>query len=430
MLNPWVSLAVYETEMLISFVFFSAVFPRRVSGRKCLLVGFLLFAAGSAVNLIFVNNGVLNTLVTVLLNSLFARFCFQQSACQGIFYSIILGTVNAALETIVIGLFSAFTGSIMQEYNRNLPLLIVEGSTCKGLYFLISLLFARMVRPGVQTIRLNRNLFFFPVAAVVCQTISWYILVQPDTPGKTHALLAVSSVLLMFATMLLFITYQDQIRKDGEAIQVKNALERLQTEASYYQILEQQNHQLMMCVHDTKKHLAAIKSLEDDPQINSYVEKLSQQLADYSHNCHSGNKLLDVMIHKFSIDCETKGIHFDYEIKLCNLKVVEDIDLVAILGNLMDNAITAAEQSLDKTVSLATAIRNTYNVIVISNSCDIPPKVSGKQLISSKEDQTVHGFGLKSVARTLKKYSGDFEWTYDLSSRTFTVTVMLGGRNK
>ncbi len=96
----------------------------------------------------------------------------------------------------------------------------------------------------------------------------------------------------------------------------------------------------------------------------------------------------------------------------------------------MDNAITAAEQSLKKTVSLATAIRDTYNVIVISNSCDTPPKVSGNQLISTKEDQTVHGFGLKSVARTLKKYSGDFEWTYDLPSRTFTVTVMLSGRNE
>ncbi len=88
----------------------------------------------------------------------------------------------------------------------------------------------------------------------------------------------------------------------------------------------------MVCVHDTKKHLAAIKSLEDNPQINSYVEKLTRQLADHSHNCHSGNKLLDVMIHKFSIDCETKGIRFDREIKLCNLKVVEDIDLVAISG--------------------------------------------------------------------------------------------------
>lgn len=77
MLNPWVSLVVYQTEMMISFLFFSAVFSRRLSGGRCLLVGFLLFTAGSAVNLISHNNGVLNALITVLLNVLFARLCFQ-----------------------------------------------------------------------------------------------------------------------------------------------------------------------------------------------------------------------------------------------------------------------------------------------------------------------------------------------------------------
>ncbi len=164
------------------------VSPRRMTGGRCLLSGFLLFAAGSVVNLIFCNNGVLDSAVTVLLNSLFACLCFRNKLRQGIFYSVILGIVNAALETVVVGLFSVLTGNDVLEHNRNLPLLIVECSACKGL--------------------------FFPVVTVICQTTSWYILIQPSTAGKTQVLLAVSSVLLLFATVLLFITYQDQIRKD------------------------------------------------------------------------------------------------------------------------------------------------------------------------------------------------------------------------
>ena len=38
-----------------------------------------------------------------------------------------------------------------------------------------------------------------------------------------------------------------------------------------------------------------------------------------------------------------RNIHFEYDVKLCNLNEVEDIDLVAILGNLIDNAVSAAE---------------------------------------------------------------------------------------
>lgn len=209
-------------------------------------------------------------------------------------------------------------------------------------------------------------------------------------------------------------------------MQMKNEMKRLQTEQSYYHILEQQNQQLMIYAHDTKKHLAAIHSLNSDPQIDNYVTKLSNQLTEYTRNCHSGNKLLDVMIHKFCIECEMRNIHFEYDVKLCNLNNVEDIDLVAILGNLIDNAITAADQSSKKTVSFATAKRNSYSILVITNSCDEAPQTQGRHLITSKVDSHRHGFGLKSVKKTLKKYQGDFEWGYDESSCIFTITVMIG----
>lgn len=57
--------------------------------------------------------------------------------------------------------------------------------------------------------------------------------------------------------------------------------------------------------------------------------------------------MLDVMIHKFVVDCSMRNIHFEYDVKLCNLNEVEDIDLVAILGNLIDNAVSAAEESCE-----------------------------------------------------------------------------------
>ena len=91
----------------------------------------------------------------------------------------------------------------------------------------------------------------------------------------------------------------------------------------------------------------------------------------------------------------------------------------------MDNAITAAEQSTDKTINFTTVHRNSYSVIVISNSCDAPPKQSGNRLISTKHDNGMHGFGLKSVKKAICKYQGDFEWDYNEKECSFTVTVML-----
>ena len=99
--------------------------------------------------------------------------------------------------------------------------------------------------------------------------------------------------------------------------------------------------------------------------------------------------------------------------------------MVAILGNLLDNAVTAAEHSSEKTITLNTARRNAYSVIIISNSCDIPPKQSGNKLLSTKSDAKSHGFGLKSVAKTVHKYQGDYDWEYNAEKKSFTITVMI-----
>lgn len=430
MLNPIASFCVYFSEMIIAYIFFGGIFEQRFSAIKRALIGIALFSVCSVLNIMLNNNVIVNGFSTFIITFLFSIVCFRSSIRQCFFYTVTLVVLNTAIETLIIAISAYVTGNAFLDYNNNTILFLFEATSCKSAYFLLVLLISRFIYPTEKSAKVPVSFLTYPVVSIFCIFIFWHVSAQPECSHEVQVLLAMAGGCLFISSVLLFITYSRQVEKDSATIQVKSELTRLQTEQSYYQILDQQNQQLLLYAHDAKKHLTAIQALNDDPQIENYVMKLLGQLTDYTHNCHSGNKLLDVMIHKFTIDCEMKGICFDYEVKLCNLKVVDDIDLVAILGNLMDNAITAAEQSLDKKVSLATVIRNTYNVIVISNSCDIPPKASGRQLISSKEDKSLHGFGLKSIARTLKKYNGDFEWTYDLPNRTFTVTVMLSGRNE
>lgn len=426
MLNPTISSIVFASEMLIAYIFFSNMFDKRFSIVKCLGFGSLLYILCAAANLLSGNNGIINLATATAINILFSYLCFESGFRHCIFYSVILSAANASIEIAVISAVGALTGSDFLDYNSNFPLFVLECSTSKLLYFFLILIFSNVAKSRTTITKLPFNLFLYPISTSVCLVVFWYINALPETPYTTQNLLAVASMFLLATTILLFVTYQHQLEKDYNMMQMKREYEKLQTEKSYFQILEQQNEQLSIYAHDAKNHLAAINSLNTDPQISNYVSKLSKQLTEYSRNCRSGNKLLDVMIHKYSVDCEFRGIHFDYDVKLCNLKKLEDIDLVAILGNLLDNAITAAERSKHKSISLSTAHRNSYNIIIISNSCDTPPQSKGAMLITSKADRDMHGFGLKSVKRTLKKYQGDFEWFYDEKNRVFTITVMVG----
>ena len=425
MLNPLVSCSVYGFEMLIIYVFFTRISERKTTSLKILFVGLVLFEAGSALNLLFQNNLWINTVVSIAIRVLFCIFCFDVNAFLAACYSVVLVVLNFALELVSVLVISAITGTETIDYNSNLALLILECSTSKILFFVTCLIMSHIIKPHAAFSKYQLNLFFFPLCSALCLMIFWFICTRDNVTYDIQLLLSVASVIIFGSTVLLFITYQHQIDAESEHLRVKSENERLQTEKSYYDILEQQNQQLMIYTHDTKNHLAAIQSLSTDPAIDEYIAKLLNQLKDYSSNCHSGNKMLDVMINKFVIDCNRRGIHFDYYLKSCNLKKLDDIDLVAILGNLMDNAITAAAKSNDKKISLETTQRNGYSVIIISNSCDIAPTLQAGQLVTSKDDKILHGFGLKSVSKTLKRYSGDFGWEYSELYHEFIITVMV-----
>ena len=425
MLNPLFSLGVYLIEMLISYIFYSSLVEHKFTTIKTLLIGVVLFTFGSTVNILLRNNGAINTLTTWLINVCFAYFCFDSSLSKSMFYAAILGIVNVALEVSVVTISSFVVGSSFLSYNDNFLLLVFQTITIKTLYFLITLLLIKVLRPGDDRGTVPLDFLVYPVATTACQTIFWHICSQPTTSRNVQILLSVSSACLFISTIFLFLAYSHQVKKERQTIQIQSELSRLQNEQSYYQILDQQNQQLMIYAHDAKKHLAAIQALNEDPEIGSYVTKLSEQLKDYSRSRNSGNKLLDVMLHKYEIDCKMRSISFEYDVKVCNLSQLEDIDLVAILGNLLDNAVTAAEKSEEKWIVLNTVHRNAYSVIILSNSCDTQPKRSGNRLLSTKSNVNFHGFGLKSVAKAISKYQGDFEWSYDAEKHTFTVTVMI-----
>ncbi len=426
MMNPIVAVSVFSLEILICYIFFSNIFQRKRSNLICFLCGAIAALLAASCNLLSHNSGVINTIVSTVVQCTFAYICFHTKLYISFFYSLILVVIGGTAEVFVIFTFSHIMGVEFLAYNDNLMVLIMECSTSKIIYFLVTLIFSRIANPDSGMKKLPLTLFLYPVTCSICLVLFWHIVTRPGLSLDIQFRLSIASVLHMVSTILLFITYQHQLEKESKAIHMQNEVDRLRVEKSYYDILEQQNQKLRIYAHDAKNHLSAIQSLTDDPQINQYIGSLSRQLADYTRICNSGNKMLDIMLHKYDLECRSKGIDFQYDVKLCNLSGIEDIDLVAILGNLMDNAMTAAARSEEKYIRLETGRHNAYQILTIRNSSDTAPQTEGDSLISSKKNKEYHGFGLKSVAQVLQKYQGDFDWNYDSATSQFAVTAMIG----
>lgn len=425
MLNIAYSCFVYLVAATINYIFFYGTYEVRGRITTSIFFGLVLFELGSIINISFGNTIWINFIFMFIVHMAFSLTCFKINFSTAALYSVVLLIASTALEFATIFIVSALSHRATTDYNSDIYLLTIMAIICKSLYFIFCIILMRFIRNKPIRKKYPPSFYLYPIMVFICLTIFWYICVNEKTNEFTKGLLAAISGMLFFSTIFLFVVYHRNLEKEHEYLNLKNEYYRLQTEKSYYDILEHQNQQLMIYAHDARNHLAAIQSLNTDPNIENYILKLSEQLRTYTNNCQSGNMILDVIINKYVTECDMREINFQYDVRIYNLGNIDSIDTVAILGNLLDNAVSAAEKSAAKSVSIETSTRNNYGVVIISNSCDTPPKSNGRELITTKDEPKFHGLGVKSVLKTLKKYGGDMSWEYNGINKVFITTVMI-----
>lgn len=411
--------------MLVTYNFFSQIADKKLKSIYCIIIGALLFESGVIVNILLSNTIWINALYIAFINVLFGYLCFDLKIKKIVFYSIILDIFDGALEYVTIFLISAITNTKPNIYLDNIAYYVMYASISKTLYFLTCSILARFVKKEKLTVKFPIGLYFYPIVVICTLLTFWRICTETAISDELQIISVIISLSLFFSIIILFIVYQHSIEKENKLFLLQNEFDKIKTDKSYYDILEKQNQELRIYAHDAKKHLSAIRELNENPIIDEYVNTMSEALKSHSSSCHSGNHLLDVIINKYATECQIKNINFSFDVKLCNLKSINNFDLVAILDNLLDNAIEAAENSKDAFITFSTNYTNTFAVITISNSCNQAPVTANNKLVTTKKDKSKHGIGIKSVRKALKKYDGDLELEYEEKEQIFTTTVML-----
>lgn len=416
---------IYLFEMMIEYIFFSRISKVKPHLPIRIFIGTILFVFAVVINYIFENSIAINAVYFFTANLVFSFLCFSLPFKQRIFYVIVLYVFSLLPEFGTIFIISSIFRVDVNAYNSDPILLIIIGCISKTLYFIICLILLRFIEKEKNHSKFPTTLYIYPFVTVCSIVMLWVLALKYEFTYGIRTLLASVSIILLGATIVLFLSYQQNIKKENEYILLKSEYNRLQTEKTYYDILEHQNQQLMIYAHDAKNHLNTIKDLNTNPVIDKYIKQMYDNLIDYSSVSHSGNMTLDVILNRYKTESKLNDIEFTFDVRLCNLSFVEDFDLVTILDNLLDNAIEAAKKSNAKVVSIETDRRNNYEVVIVTNSCDQKPVTSDNRLITTKKDKAIHGLGLRSVAKTLKRYDGDIAWEYLETEREFITTVMM-----
>jgi len=180
-------------------------------------------------------------------------------------------------------------------------------------------------------------------------------------------------------------------------------------------------------LHDIKHHMLCIAGClecQDVQGARKYLDEYICNLDKAGHQVWTGRDFIDFIVNYKKMEMDEKGIDFTFRFEMFNFPL-EEPDMGVILGNLLDNAIEAAEQCPEKERKIHMCMQsvNHVNLLLIRNSCTVlPQKVKGS-FISSKKNKEAHGLGVESVKRIVERYHGSIEFQYD--NEQFEVTILL-----
>ncbi len=139
----------------------------------------------------------------------------------------------------------------------------------------------------------------------------------------------------------------------------------------------------------------------------------------------TGDEAADYLINSRTALAASQNIQAGTNIEFPRRTNIQSADLVAILGNLLDNALEAVKNEEDRFRFVNLTIRriNDMLVIKVENGCSAAPVEMNGSLQTSKADKTLHGWGLQSVRSAVERYDGTIETEY--SSQIFRAVVTL-----
>ena len=171
-------------------------------------------------------------------------------------------------------------------------------------------------------------------------------------------------------------------------------------------------------IHDLKHQLqvvGAYLSGENTDKAKSYLEVMMGELLVSQERIHAwtGNPLVDSLLNGKLRKAEQLHIHMDIQTSYIS-SLLQDKDMSVLLGNLLDNAIEAANKSTDKKIVFVQILNKVDMLFInVKNSIGQSPVVKDGTFVTTKGDSINHGWGMKSIETIIEKYNGQMDIKYD-----------------
>lgn len=425
-----------ETLFCIHFIIKSFNGKVKVIGlRATYAVGLLgMTATVTIMNHITIYEGLLGFIYVVLFFT-FSVVFLHGAFWKKLFISII--TVVCLIST------SAITGNVLLAIFKEEPIDIYTKPGLERFIFLaIGVALNAYVFAFVQRFTNKGGYFLKPkewrlILSVLCVSFLMIALIQivmfdiDYKQSPPYLLMFVELGIIIINVLCLNVTTNlNETHKREEELIIEK--KKIEYDQKYVQDVREQYEQTRRLRHDMKQYAVTMLSLVQSNKLDA-VEELAQKLAAETTKSETvirvDNDILNAILNTKLSYAGSLGI--DVFCSVGNgVTGIEDMDLCNLLGNLLDNAITAAKVCDNKQRLIEVVISTSGNrlIITVKNSIQASVLNVNAKLKSTKPDPGEHGLGIKTIKAIADKYDGNVDFYEE--NLMFLCRVILYKRSK
>ena len=420
-------------EMLTSCFFAAGIF-RKDRKEKRTVLALVLFAVAGTVLLtirenifLWIPDFVPSVLIFTLFSIMICRTKWWTAVSWALANYLFIGIINVTIDYVIIksiGL-SPYSGESVELWIfscilvRLGQLLLSEIIVCVWKRFPVS--------PGVR-----RGSWKIIVVSSISITMVWLLWEKRFVLSDEALYSDILVCLLVLTINLAFLLFDEALATEKqveEELKTQNQIIELQVHSQ-----DEMNNMYQSIVslkHDMNNHLHTISGYM---QIGEYA-KAQEYVGDIAGKVsriktfHSGNAVVDALIGSKTALAELNGIPVDVDLVVPEGLKITDHDLTVMMGNLYDNAIDAnlRFEDVDKRFINIKILYDGGNLLFMFENAAPEEKQSDRKggWRTTKEDSSMHGFGMKNIDRIVQKYDGYCE--RNLNDHVFRCRIRIPG---